>query len=103
VSIRISIRPLAEVDIDRQALFLGSVRRELGVEFLADIEALLERLKETHLIGTTEGIVLNDKVVYSVPLKKFKRCRLFYQVIGETVDVIRVLHTSQDWTTLIAD
>lgn len=97
----VKFSPLATEDVDSQVAYLATLERHLADEFLQQLRELVSKLDENHSVGTTEGIHLRGRPVYSIALRKFSHCRLFFVEQDGDVLVIRVLHTAQNWERML--
>lgn len=84
------LRPEAEADVRTTRAVLDQTRAGLGDQFAARLRDVLERIE-----GMPElyGPVWQD--VRAVRLKKFRHV-VYYAVFAERVEVLGVLHGSQD-------
>lgn len=82
-------RPAAAADIDRAYSWYEKVRKGLGEEFLAEVNA-------------TAKLVLERPSAYPVVVRQTRRALvhrfpygLFYRVLGDTVVFVACFHTSR--------
>lgn len=98
------LSPRAEADVDAHA---GFIAENIGVERALHFDDMvfesLERLREMPFIGSER--------TYSNPLlaglrlwfvKDFEKYLIFYRVIDDAVQIVRILHSSQDTENIIS-
>ncbi len=87
-------RPLADVDLIGHYAFLGEqANLETADRFLNAVEKTLELVAKSPGIGTvhrTSRPMLTE--LRFLPVSKFRRFLLFYQVFDDRIDLVRVIH-----------
>ncbi len=97
MSCRIFKRPQAERDIEECFVFIAEDNLDTGVRFLVAVEDSLEQLAKFPLIGKQSEF--QNKQFQNVRMwhvKGYENYLIFYTVIEETIEVIRVLYASRD-------
>lgn len=97
MSYRIFKRPQAERDIEECFVFIAEENLDTGVYFLVAVEESLEQLAKFPLIGKQsefQNKQFEDMRMWHV--KGYENYLIFYTVIEETIEVIRVLYASRD-------
>ncbi len=90
-------RPQAERDIEECFVYIAEDDLDKGVFFLVAVEDSLEQLVKFPLLGKTtefQNKQFQDMRMWHV--KGFESYLIFYVVIEETIEVIRVLYASRD-------
>jgi toxin ParE1/3/4 len=90
MSLPVIIRPDAETDIQRIHDDLEQVRAGLGGQFMARLREVLERIEA---FPELYGSIWQD--VRAARLKQF-RYIVYYVVFSDRVEIIAVVHGSQD-------
>ncbi len=90
MSLPVVLRPAADADIQTAHDALERGRAGFGARFVARVRQVLERIEAA---PEMYGVVWQD--VRAVRLKKF-RYVVYYIVLADRVDVLAVLHGSQD-------
>jgi len=97
MSYRIFKRPQAERDIEECFVFIAEENLDTGVYFLVAVEDSFEQLAKFPLIGKQsefQNKQFQDMRMWHV--KGYENYLIFYTVIEETIEVIRVLYASRD-------
>ena len=97
MSYRIFKRPQAERDIEECFVFIAEENLDTGVYFLVAVEDSLEQLAKFPLIGKQSEF--QNKQFQNLRMwhvKRYENYLIFYTVIEETIEVIRVLYASRD-------
>ncbi|MBA4182540.1 MAG: type II toxin-antitoxin system RelE/ParE family toxin [Acidobacteria bacterium] len=97
MSYRIFKRPQAERDIEECFVFIAEENLDTGVYFLVAVEDSLEQLAKFPLIGKQSEF--QNKQFQNLRMwhvKGYENYLIFYTVIEETIEVIRVLYASRD-------
>lgn len=89
--------PPAERDIEEAFVYLALEDLEVGERFISAVEKSLERLSEFPFVGTVKEYK-NQKLqnLRMWRMAEFEKYLVFYLVSENTVDIIRVLHSSRD-------
>lgn len=96
-SARFIITSAAEFDIDEHAAFIAGDNLEAGLRFLDAIELARDELAHHPEIGAQQEFdspALSGLRIWPVP--RFERWLIFYRFEGDTVTVVRVLHSARD-------
>ena len=97
MSYRIFKRTQAERDIEECFVFIAEENLDTGVYFLVAVEDSLEQLAKFPLIGKQSEF--QNKQFQNLRMwhvKGYENYLIFYTVIEETIEVIRVLYASRD-------
>ncbi|MBA2749383.1 MAG: type II toxin-antitoxin system RelE/ParE family toxin [Tatlockia sp.] len=97
MSYRIFKRPQAERDIEECFVYIAEDNLDKGVFFLVAVEDSLEQLAKFPLLGKSaefQNKHFQDMRMWHV--KGYENYLIFYVVIEETIEVIRVLYASRD-------
>lgn len=99
VAHRVTIRPLADEDIDRHFEYLN-IESSLttACAYLDALETTLNDIAQNPHIGSMK--TMSKDLLSGVrmwPVKRFKRFLVFYINREESIDVIRIIHASQDY------
>jgi len=97
MSYEIFKRPQAERDIEECFVYIAEDNLDTGVYFLVAVEEALERLAGFPLLGKKREF--QDKRFLDMRMwrvKGYENYLIFYLITNETIEVIRVLHTSRD-------
>ena len=95
--IRLITTPRAQRDIDEHALFIAGENFDAGLRFLDALDQARAALARHPEIGAPQRFqspALSDFRFWPVP--HFERWLIFYRADGETVTVVRVLHSARD-------
>jgi toxin ParE1/3/4 len=101
VTLPVRLRSAAENDVAENARYLQDNSVEAAIRFLDAFDATLQ------LIATSPGIggscqfqkPLFDKIRVW-PIGGFKNYLIFYRVLPDEIEVVRVLHGARDLTTI---
>ena len=97
MSCRVVVRPLAESDLDEQALYIAQDSVNAALRFLDAAQSAFERLRSFPEIGRSREFLHPDlRGVRSGPIPKVEKHVIFYKVSGDLVDVLRVVHSARD-------
>jgi toxin ParE1/3/4 len=97
VSRRVVVRPLAQSDLDEQALYIAQDSVDAALRFLDAAQTAFGRLRSFPEIGRSREFLHPDlRNVRSWPIPKFEKHVIFYRLAGEVVDVLRVIHSARD-------
>jgi toxin ParE1/3/4 len=97
MSYEIFKRPQAERDIEECFVYIAENNLDTAVYFLVAVEDSLERLADFPLLGKKREFRdtrFQDVRMWSV--KGYENYLIFYAATNETIEVIRVLHSSRD-------
>jgi toxin ParE1/3/4 len=101
---RLHVRPAAQADIDELALFIARDSLEQALRFydaLADtFKAIVHHPTRHPLYGFSDPALSE---VRKRGVERFSNYLVFYRVIAETVEVVRVLHGARDLPRLMED
>ena len=102
MSRRLLVRPLAEDDLDEQALYIARDNVDAALRFLEAAEAAFERLRSFANIGTRREFVHPDlSGVRSWPIPGFSKHLIFYRANASSIEVLRVLHSARDLAEIL--
>ena len=102
MSRRVVVRPLAESDLDEQALFIAKDSVNAALRFLDAAQSAFDRLRAFPEIGRRRAFLHPDLAnVRSWPISGFEKHVIFYRITEKGVDVLRVLHTAQDLNRIL--
>lgn len=91
----------AESDLDSHFIYLAeNASLEIAIRFDDSTEASLSRLLDTPFIGARRDEHTHDLRMWFV--KDFEDYLIFYRVTDEAIEVVRVLHSSQDVKNILA-
>ena len=97
MSRRVVVRPLAQSDLDEQALYIAKDSVNAALRFLDAAEAAFDRLCSFPEIGRSRDFLRSElKDIRSWPIPKFEKHVVFYRVPGDVVDILRVVHSARD-------
>jgi toxin ParE1/3/4 len=96
--------PRAESDIDSYCDFWAKKNVEKALVFDQAVFETLERLCEMPFVGT-ERKYSNPKLsgIRLWFVKDFEKYLIFYRVFGNYVEIVRVLHSSQDTDSILEE
>lgn len=103
MSYEIYKRPQAERDIEECFVFIAEENLDTGVNFLVAVEDALEQLTRFPFLGKKRDFAdprFREMRVWQV--KDFEKYLIFYQVIDDRIEMIRLLHSSRDLIELFA-
>ena len=89
-------------DLTNHAEYLATDDAEVAERFLDAFETTLERLEQMPYIGVVA--VLDNPALFGLrrwPIKGFEKYVILYLVLEDVVDLVRVLHTSQDLIAIL--
>jgi len=102
--LRLITTPLAQDDIDEQALYIAGDNLYAGLRFLDAIDHARDELARLPEIGTArrfDSPALSGLRVWPIP--RFENWLIFYRIDEETLTVVRVLHGARDLPTVLAE
>ncbi|MBI2503037.1 MAG: type II toxin-antitoxin system RelE/ParE family toxin [Candidatus Latescibacteria bacterium] len=97
----LSIRPQADRDIDALFVYLAQDNPDAADRFLSAVQEAFELLVEMPQIGSLQQFdhqALKD--LRRWPVKGFEKHLIFYQLIVNRIEIVRVLHAARDLGTL---
>ncbi len=98
----IRISPRAAHDLDGFAEYLGERSSQAAVRFQSAVEKTLKFLQEFPEIGST--YTKTDPVPQELrwwPVRRFKNYLIFYRLLAEHLEVVRVLYGSRDLESIL--
>lgn len=102
MSRRVVVRPLAESDLDEQALHIAKDSVSAALRFLDAAQAAFDRLHSFPEIGRAREFLHPDlKGVRSWPIPKFEKHVVFYRLSGDLIDILRVVHSARDLDSIL--
>ncbi len=90
-------RPQSERDIEECFVYIAEENLDAGVVFLVAVEDSLEQLARFPLLGKTRAF--QNKQFQNIRMwkvKGYENYLVFYTVSEDTIEVIRVIHSSRD-------
>ncbi|MGH9446451.1 MAG: type II toxin-antitoxin system RelE/ParE family toxin [Terriglobia bacterium] len=95
---RILVRPAADRDLDDQAEYLTAHQNlEMGLRFYSAAEETFQLLATQPEMGrTTEYRSAFLTGMRMLPVKQFPKHLVFYRLLEDGIEVIRVLHGARD-------
>ena len=98
---RIKIRPLADQNIDDLAAYLAQADLQAAFHFLDEIHATLAHLATTSSPGSPcEFPSPRYQDLRWWPVRTFKKHIIFFRVIPNGIEIVRVLHGARDLTAI---
>jgi toxin ParE1/3/4 len=98
------ILPKADQDLDEEAEYLvNESGLEVGLRFLTAAQETFDLLAAQPTMGWR--CRLKEPILISVrmfPIKRFEKFLIFYRLEGKCIDILRVLHSSQDLKVIFA-
>ncbi len=97
-------RDQALADLADLAFYLGQDDPDVADRFLDAFEAAAERLAQMPYIGVAHPV--KAPALFGLrrwPIKGFEKCVIFYLVFEDSIDIVRVLHTSRDIENILAE
>lgn len=97
MKVRPVVSPLARRDFEAHALFIVQDNLEAALRFQDAVEAVFERLAEQPRLGRLRTFLsthLADLRSFVIP--GFESYVIFYRLVGDRVQVVRLLHGAQD-------
>ncbi len=89
--------PQAERDIEECFVYIAEENLDVGIYFLVAVEESIEQIASFPKIGSVKtfaGSQLHGLRMWRV--KDYEKYLIFYLLKTETVEIIRVLHSSRD-------
>ncbi|MBT4866311.1 MAG: type II toxin-antitoxin system RelE/ParE family toxin [Planctomycetaceae bacterium] len=97
MSLQLRFRRLAEADIDASFLYICSDNSDAAFRFLDAIQRTADILCEIPDMGIiwefADSRIPTTRVC---PVRGFRNYLVFYQTVGDAIDIVRVLHGSRD-------
>jgi toxin ParE1/3/4 len=99
-----SKRPRARRDLVESYAYIGRENADAAERFLDAAEETIRSVVNMPGLGTPREY-LNNRLsgLRSVPIRGFRNWLLFYRVVQEHVEVVRVLHGARDLAALFLD
>ena len=97
MSYQILKRPQAERDIEECFVYIAEENLDKGVYFLVAVEDSIEELAKFPFLGKSKEF--QNTAFQNVRLwrvKTYEKYLIFYSVKDETIEIIRVLHSSRN-------
>src|ERR1700755_2349604 len=94
---------LAESDLETAFAYLDvNAGLEIALHFYESIFRSLDRLREMPLIGAKrENSDPSIGEIRMWPVKTFEEYLIFYKIFGDSIHIVRILHSSQDTENII--
>jgi toxin ParE1/3/4 len=90
-------RPIVIQDLVTYSDYISIDNLDAGDRFLYAAEATFQQIARTPGIGRLSGFTdPSMSQIRQYPVKGFKKYLVIYQLIDDTIDVIRVIHGSRD-------
>jgi toxin ParE1/3/4 len=99
VSLRIFLELHAEEDFTGYVDYLAQERPAAALAFIDAIERAFARLAELPEIGSPRAFQ-NSRLegIRMWPVPQFQNYLIFYRIVGEEIQVLRILHAAHDYT-----
>jgi toxin ParE1/3/4 len=100
----VRFRAKAEQDVAGHAKFIQRGNVDAAIRFLDAVDvacALLSRMPE--IGGLSPGSKPSYANLRVWPIKGFERYLIFYQIVGNEVEVVRILHGARDLKLVFGD
>ena len=97
-------RPQARHDAIDAALYIAADNAEAAERFLKALESTCERLAAMPAMGMRQH--LKDATLYELrvfPIRDFEKYLIFYQPLGEGIEIIRVIHGARDYPSFFGE
>lgn len=102
MKLRLRIAEAVDGDLDRSAEFLGRTNRSVADRFLSGVDDAFEMLRESPSLGAPRRFNSSSLVgLRSWRVKGFENWLIFYRVVDDVVEILRVLHGARDVEGLI--
>lgn len=103
MSIPIYKLPQAERDIEECFVYIAEENLEAGLSFLLSVEASFDQNFSFPKIGTNIRYLANKKLgsIRMWPVTKHENYLIFYRILRDRIEIIRVLNSSRDTDTLL--
>lgn len=99
MSYRILRERLAQQDIDEHADYMARDRPRSALEFVDAVERALTRLADMPELGSPRAFRHTRLAgIRMWPVPGFHNYLIFYRVVDESIQVLRVLRAAQDYT-----
>lgn len=97
MSHKLFLSPLARQDLIEQGKYLAKENMEIVDRFLAATQSTLAQIAQMPLIGSPRQY-RNPRLtgIRMWPIKGFENHFIFYRIIENNVEVIRILHGARD-------
>lgn len=95
-------RPQALRDVEECFVYIAEENLDIGVDFLVAVENTFEELTAFPLVGRI--LELKNQEAPSVRIwhvKGYERYLIFYTAAENTIEIVRVLHSSRDIENLL--
>ncbi len=96
---RLVIRERADQDIDEQLIYLARQSHRIAERFLDAVERTFQILAES----PERGFVWNSDGMRVWSVRGFENWLIFYHLIDDGIEIIRLLHGARDVTALLED
>lgn len=91
----------AETDLDNHFIYLTeNASLDIAIRFDDSTEASFSRLLDTPFVGARRDEHIHDLRMWFV--KDFEDYLIFYRVTDKAIEVVRVLHSSQDVENILS-
>lgn len=99
MSYRILRERLAQQDIDEHADYIARDRPLSALEFVDAVEGAFARLADMPELGSPRAFHQTRLAgIRMWPVTGFRNYLIFYRVVDESIQVLRILHAAQDYT-----
>lgn len=98
----IRISRLADKDLDDQSFYYAKVDPGLAFRFLKSVQSSLRRIAEVPGIGAP--CAFENPLLAGIrrwPIKRFRDYLIFYRMVNDEVEVVRILHGARDIETIL--
>ena len=104
MKLAIFLLPQAEADIDAHCAFIAKRSLEKALDFDRAVFESFDRLSEMPLLGTGRTYLHpNLSGIRMWFVKGFENYLIFYRPFGNYLEIVRVLHSSQDREFLLSE
>ncbi|MEW6234065.1 MAG: type II toxin-antitoxin system RelE/ParE family toxin [Candidatus Omnitrophota bacterium] len=101
---RIAKRNQVIIDLEEICDYIGNDNISAAIRFLEAAEYAFEELAKMPLIGQSWKFSHPDLVnIRFLPIPGFERYLIFYQVLDECIDIVRIIHSARDIPTLLEE
>jgi toxin ParE1/3/4 len=99
VSFRLVLERLAEADLTAHADYLAHHYPAVAQAFIDAVERAFARLTALPEIGSPRAFRhARLEGIRMWPVPQFQHYLIFYRLVGEDIQVLRILHAAQDYT-----
>ncbi|HNR32077.1 MAG TPA: type II toxin-antitoxin system RelE/ParE family toxin [Candidatus Hydrogenedentes bacterium] len=100
---RAVIRPLAVRDLEEQAAYIARDNPQAAVRFLDAARRTVDFLMRNPNVGGPRPAGIRLKDIRMWPVSRFERDLVFYRVVYNQLEVVRILHSARDIPGIFAE